>query len=222
MVDSIEFRTDRSGVSTVSGVILMIAVIMSITAVIGSSALGVSDEVSEAPPQAQLQIDEKAIEFEDIQGNETEALAVEITHTSGETFDTDNIEITIDGKSPYAASYMEDDTFPAYSTRDDAPQVTPWDYDLGTELTAGDKITLITATSRFETGEFGENDLVLRNNVIGENRIHLYGYHDDDSSTSYHRDSHLKDGDTVRVTWESGDQSQVISEHEIEELALEE
>lgn len=222
MVDIMGFRNDRSGVSPVIGVILMVAVTVIIAAVIGSTTLGLGDSVSESPPQAQLQIEQKAIEFKDIQGNETEALAVEITHTSGENVDTDDIEITVGGKSAYAASYMEDDDFPVYSTRDDAPQITPWDYDLGNEMTAGDKITLITATSKFETGEFGENDLVLHNNVIGENRIHLYGYHDDDSSTSYHRDSHLKDGDTVRVTWESGDQTQAIADHEIEEISLEE
>ena len=103
MIDIIGFRTDQSGVSPVIGVILMVAVTVIIAAVIGSTALGLGDEVSETPPNAQFALTyETDQDYTDDHGQTQTADVAILEHTGGEDVDPSNIEVTVNGENAYA------------------------------------------------------------------------------------------------------------------------
>ena len=94
---------DNSGVSPVIGVILMVAVTVIIAAVIGSTALGLGDEISETPPKAQFDITYETDKgYTDNLDRTITTDVVIIEHTGGESVDPSNIEVTVNGDNAYA------------------------------------------------------------------------------------------------------------------------
>jgi len=97
---------DNTGVSTVIGVILMVAVTVIIAAVIESSAFGLGESVSESPPQAVFEIEQTET---DVKSNSEEYTfkSVNITHEGGDAVDPENVRIAVDGE--IAHSYAKID-----------------------------------------------------------------------------------------------------------------
>jgi len=202
---------DESAVSPVIGVILMVAVTVIIAAVIGSTALGLGDAVSETPPQAQIEAETLSDYNPDSYNSGDDALitAVELEHTGGEDIEYSNIRVTVNGDPAYS-----------YDTDGDPSGgwtgvVYPWQ---GTDsISAGDTTTIVMGTTFVE-----DNDYTLE--PVDTQRV-LYNWgHESGQSVgaifqadwdSTPSDDLLEEGDDVRIVWESGDQSQVLLEKEI-------
>ena len=87
-----QISTDESGVSPVIGVILMVAVTVIIAAVIGASALGLSDQVSDSPPLASLSMEQTELPGSDA------PVGVKITQTGGDHFSGKNVHAVVEGE----------------------------------------------------------------------------------------------------------------------------
>lgn len=85
------FKQDEDAVSPVIGVILMVAITVILAAVIGTFVLGLGENLQQTSPNANFDFDYTA-------GNNDE---VRITHTGGDSIDTDSntLEVIIDGTS---------------------------------------------------------------------------------------------------------------------------
>ena len=210
---------DESGVSPVIGVILMVAVTVIIAAVIGSTALGLGDSVSESPPQASFEVEQiDDDEFEDGVGNtRVFGPSVVITHSGGEDVETENIRVEVDGHPAYA---IEEELGAADTGSDNTlGVVVPW-YDKNT-ISAGDETKILTGTDLF-------NDKDITIDPWDEEEVQWSVYEDDnpeDNAVNHRGDTEysedevgvpLEQGDEIRVVWESGDQSQTLVEKEIE------
>jgi len=83
---------DRTGVSPVIGVILMVAITVILAAVIGTFVLGLGDQVGSSQPSASLSISDASSEYiNDTNANETFV----INHNNGDTLNEENIRITV-------------------------------------------------------------------------------------------------------------------------------
>jgi len=84
---------DSRAVSPVIGVILMVAITVILAAVIGTFVLGLGDSV-ESAPQASINFD-----YVSDNGGSANAGEVTIRHRGGDTLETDNIEVRINGET---------------------------------------------------------------------------------------------------------------------------
>lgn len=209
---------DITGVTPVIGVILMVAVTVIIAAVIGSTALGLGDEVSETPPTAQIEIttvDDYHVESE--RGVETEVKAVVIEHTGGDNIDVDNLDVQTNGENLY--SYLE------YGDKDHNdngyPGHVPPFYKIDTEFTAGDEVVLIAQTNFYEEKyeEYGFRLVPLTDRRYFTTFDESYGNYLDiyDGGDWVGTDTSIEDGADVSLVWESGDSSQQLVDHTIGE-----
>jgi len=215
-------REDR-GVSPVIGVILMVAVTVIIAAVIGSSALGLSEEIGETPPNAQFTVEETEADLQNDDGHplKTYPLA-KIAHTSGETVDMDSIEVRINGEPAYAtigpfALSGEVAGFDHVGTddgnNDNRPPVMTPKHVVGDRFTAGDEITLVLGTTHF-----GDEDLTISKSD-GDN-VYYHTHGDtivnviNGESLGEGTGARLASGDVIEIIWESDGQSQLLYEHE--------
>lgn len=127
-------------VSPVIGVILMVAITVILAAVIGVFVLGLQDELGETAPQA-------TIEFADTGEGE-----LEISHEHGESLDTDELTLVVNGTS-------DDGDF--------------WDVD---SLSAGESTTVATADADDLTLD-EDNEVALRHDpsdtVLGEDVVEI-------------------------------------------------
>jgi len=87
---------DEKAVSPVIGVILMVAITVILAAVIGTFVLGLGDQVQSTTPQASFGFETSNV-GDDNNGNDE----VSITHESGDSIDTNNLELTIGGTTYY-------------------------------------------------------------------------------------------------------------------------
>ena len=225
MVDSIEFRTDRSGVSPVIGVILMVAVTVIIAAVIGSTALGLAGEVGETPPQAQFEAETiEDYEYTDPYNDETRTFdyVVELQHVGGDDVDPNHIMVEVNGEHAHEAGPMS-----VRFENDHRVVDRPWiREDTVTSLTR--KSVILTSGTYLEdtteetdphrTRDDGPDEyLWYRGNDDNQDLQHPDGighhieYEDDDQ----YGDIELEEGQTLKIIWERGDTSQVLFEHEI-------
>ena len=201
------FKNDRTGVSPVIGMILMVAVTVIIAAVIGSTALGLGDSVSETPPQAQLE----AEQVDDFMLNATggghgETSIVEFGLTGGEAVDMSNVELKVNGRNAY--DVFKTSSTPADAHPDDNCSSSPCHYTTTPDepIQAGDTVRVVVKQS--ETGT-----------KIGDDTRSFTGgtpfiINEDDYTNSNHY-VHLEEGDEVTLVWNSGDQSQILAEHEV-------
>jgi len=112
------FDDDRA-VSPVIGVILMVAITVILAAVIGTFVLGLGDQVQQTTPQASF-------------GFDVEGAELTITHESGDSIDSSNLEVIFSGSVD--ESVDSGDTWSTIQSPDD-----------GT-VSAGDSITLTQST----------------------------------------------------------------------------
>ena len=203
-----EIVDDESGVSPVIGVILMVAVTVIIAAVIGSTALGVGDSVSEMPPQTQIspeQVDDVTIYATG--GGIGVYSVVEFELTGGDDIEMSNIELRVDGEVGY-------DIFKTSSTPDGSPDGCndgPCHYtttDDGTKQ-AGDTISVAVKQSESGT-EIGSDP---RGFSIRSGDILTLNPDGNGAENAVH----LEDGDEVSLIWQNGDESQLLSEYEVKD-----
>ena len=244
---------DETGVSPVIGVILMVSVTVIIAAVIGSTALGLGESVSESPPQAQFEVTEHDdLEWESDADPDAPAgpLTLELAHVGGEDIDPDDISVTVNGEEAYAVG--PDGVDSQYSPRrvPTRPFQTqgPDSADELEKISAGDQTYLFVHTGLLVSddpeGEYGIEPINVNNddwdtieddgtfNSLHEDplakplRISLHqdnnqgvnGWDSGHMPTNPEWGNHihaLESGDTLRVTWESGDSSQALYEYEI-------
>jgi len=207
---------DRSGVSPVIGVILMVAVTVIVAAVIGATTLGMTDRVGERPPQAQFevkQVDNHTVYDEERDDDIQFGAMIEIKHTNGEDVDKENIRVTVDGEPAHIATEKTEAEISNEDNFWDSQHpvlAQPW-FDTET-IRAGDTAQLVTAGSYLE-------DNGVTADPLNEDRL-VYRADDDiyanDGSMVNIEDHVLKKGQTVRVIWVSDGESQTLVEHEIE------
>lgn len=87
---------DKRAVSPVIGVILMVAITVILAAVIGTFVLGLSDQVQDTTPRAQLSFDTSNLGDGDTANDQ-----VTVTHESGDEIEKGTLKFTIDGTTVY-------------------------------------------------------------------------------------------------------------------------
>lgn len=219
----------RRGVSPVIGVILMVAVTVIVAAVIGASAMGMSDHVAEVPPQAQLSIDQGEYTFSegaDLAG--TTVPVVNITHESGEAISPDNIEVTVDGEPAYAISSPDDADFPLYNYPVNGGHslvIHPFDQAAvgGQSISSGTSTRVLMRTNYInerpqEIGGAERIQYYKADSQNPEGMIYFQG-----GSPKYINDPSLNDlilqeGQTLRIIWTGGssDSTTLLHEYEIQ------
>jgi len=212
---------DELGVSPVIGVILMVAVTVIIAAVIGSTALGITDEVGESPPRAQFEAEMAEADYpisDDYGAGEIDVIY--LYHQNGEKIDLSNLKITIDGNEAYTIHRDEDPTV------DSSPSGTYWGPS-DVSSTADKYPDLVPIAEFFEEDETlsaGDSIPLLAANTDGvdmENNAHNIYYlaHIDDSQYCHRGQScygadkaGIEAGAELQVIWESDRGSQLLYE----------
>jgi len=91
---------DDDAISSVLGVVLMVAVTIILAAVIGTFVLGIGSELTDSSPSASW-------EFSENVNASASNSTVTILHASGEKVDASTLEVTIGGKTAYADGSAE-------------------------------------------------------------------------------------------------------------------
>ena len=91
---------DPRGVTSVIGIILMVAVAVILSAVVATFALGTTEELSDPGPQATIEVSDASDDFgdsSDNKGNDQQAWEgiVDIVHEGGDPLPANEIEISI-------------------------------------------------------------------------------------------------------------------------------
>jgi flagellin-like protein len=109
MIDELKTRyetfiEDKSGVSPVIGVILMVAITVILAAVIGTFVLGLGDQVGNTQPSASLSISDASESF-DTSSNLLANDTFVISHNNGDTLNEEDLRITIRNADTNALVY---------------------------------------------------------------------------------------------------------------------
>ena len=206
-------RTDETGVSPVIGTILMVAVTVIIAAVIGSSALGIADDVSETPPKAQFDVE--LVEEETTISNNWEINdfnTISVEHVGGESVDPDNIEIQVDGNKAYTIHRDED------PSTNDAPSGTYWGARGDNSDKYPDAVPIQEYFESDETLSAGSNIPILASDVDGLNveQPNMYYKNTDiqirerDEANYAPEEVGITEGAEVTIVWNAGSSSQVL------------
>jgi len=223
--DRVETLTsDDTGVSPVIGVILMVAVTVIIAAVIGSTALGLGDSVSETPPQAQLTAEEDMTQLDtrdDYAARDVPLVVVE--HKGGESIAAENINVEVNNEPAYVISStdrLEGSDMDFYDhTYDPLPDpIAPEDWvdeGLGGEMSSGDQLIIALGTTHFDdvgltVGEDNVHWENFKNRLVKDNKNH-------DDHLYMNNGARLDQGDEIIVTWETDGTSQTLYEYTVTE-----
>lgn len=212
-----QLGTDR-GVSPVIAVILMVAITVILSAVIGSFVLDIGGSLNDSPPQATFEAEQNTIDVpEQDQTNpgHTELPVVNLTHVGGESVASEHIKVTLDGIPVYGQTFDVADYYP---NEDGSPKDPDYldvlrPFATAEEVSAGDSFTLIFADG--EVKEIGLESTEVHLEVHGGGSpdgvwwSHSRGHRFKDDVT-------LLDSGTLRVIYESPDgNAQILSEYEI-------
>ena len=145
---------EDDAVSSVLGVVLMVAVTIVLAAVIGTFVLGIGQDLTDPSPQ---------VTFEygmDVNEDPGENSSVVILHTSGDQFDSGDVEVTIGGDLAYVNGQARD---PPYTANRNWPL----------QVTSGDRLELEDSGSEIETGDMVRIYWVSGEHaaIIGERRV---------------------------------------------------
>jgi len=197
-------HTDETGVSPVIGTILMVAVTVIIAAVIGSTALGLSDSVSETPPRVSFNVEQNDVAFAQVQADSDATPVINITHVGGEKIEKKNVYLTVNDERAYTAFNTGRDGSGARL----AGRI--WHGD-GT-VTAGDTAHVAASISTSTLSPESvvdpksdyewQGDSVALDDVNGQDGNFVY-----DVST--------ETGDVVRIIYESNGYSNILYEYEV-------
>jgi len=199
------FDDDRA-VSPVIGVILMVAITVILAAVIGTFVLGLGDQVQQSTPQAQFGFEQgtTTVTANDIGVTgevDIEVKSVTITHESGDTIDSNNLEITVGGASGWTNA-GDPDT----DSIDDVGGTFTGD------VSAGSSVTIVAAVNDDSTAiTTGESD-------FSEDGSGVLDIDADEDGTVEYSDVALSEGDTVRVIYQNpdSDKSSTLAKKEVQ------
>jgi len=195
------FNDDRA-VSPVIGVILMVAITVILAAVIGTFVLGLGDQVQQDTPRASFGFDTGTTEVGvNVIGGTTDTVTVDsvtITHESGDTIDSNNLRITVDGKTAYTV------VNPDGGVPEEVGGTYSGDVSAGSSTTivaAADSSGITTGTSDYAI-DSGDTTLDIDEDASGSTDI---------SGVA------LSSGDTVRVIYDNpdSDTSSTLGKYEI-------
>ncbi|QSG02294.1 type IV pilin [Natranaeroarchaeum sulfidigenes] len=189
-----DIYSDENAVSPVIGVILMVAITVILAAVIGAFVIGIGDE-QQTVPQASWDASQTTEDFSHDDDTTFASLSVvEVEHQSGQSIDSSNIDITIDGNPAWGVEPSGD------PETDDSVEAL-WS---SGEISAGSTATVVLYDNDPSAGPVEEGDSVQ--------------YDDDaDSITSPSEATELSSGETIRVVWTSDDggDSSVLFDYEV-------
>jgi len=177
------FDDDRA-VSPVIGVILMVAITVILAAVIGTFVLGLGDQVQSTTPQASFGFDQSTETVATV-----EVKTVTVTHETGDTIDSADISLSVNGETAYGNDGGSADDL----------------FDSG-DISAGSSATIVSATS---------NENVNDGNSYAADGDELDVEKDD---TTLVENVGLSEGDTVRVIYNSpdSDSSSTLGKYEVQ------
>lgn len=207
-------------VSPVIAVILMVAITVILSAVIGSFVLDIGSSLSESPPNAQFDFEQNNVDVRvqdssGLSGNPVYPtyLVINITHVGGEPIEKSNIRVTVDGVQAYAVfdrgtsnHWTSSMPFEAFAKPDEP-------------VTAGDQTTLLARVDADSNSGWNAEDLV----VIGSpSHSHYYGNENQltmgNSDGNNPSNVQIQPGETVQIVWDPGSgTSTILAEYEVKE-----
>ena len=176
------------GVSSVLGVVLLVAVTIVLAAVIGTFALGMTEDVSKPVPQASFETEVRQVSFAS-----TEYKIVFLTHKYGDKIKGDNLRITVNGRQAWDVAGMDDG-----SGRTVRPT------ERVSTFTAGSQLRLVYWDNNYGNFPVPEGDLYQTmsagTHVITASDVSDRALHDD----------MVGKGDTIRVMYESPETGETV------------
>lgn len=213
-----QFLSDSSGASPVVGVILVVGLAIIIAAVLGAATVGISDDVPENPPKGQFEVESELIEIDQDDGNTRTFEAVVLRYTNGDTIDPEYLEVTIDGDRAYTYGDGNVDTLYTNGNREVIPA-----WYLKDSVAAGDETEILMATDIITSRDDRTTVPVDSDRIIyydfGADNANVFLSRDGPSSDELqHTEDQgmlLEDGQTLRVIWETDDDSYELYKTEI-------
>lgn len=193
---------DDDAVTSVVGIVLMVAVAVLVASVISVFVLDIAESSTQDAPQADFsgeQVNDTTVDGND----ETAAYkTLTVTHTGGDTLPASQVSVTVDGDTAYGYRQGSSKLF-----------IEPiWEGD--GEIDAGSSVTVIAGTNAmddedFSTGGAYEYDIYLNGRGLVPQETGGAGEFEDNTQ--------LRTGETVRVAWESatGERGLVLFEYDI-------
>lgn len=209
---------EETGISTVIGIILLIAVTVILGTTLSTFVLDIGDSVDTSGPQVAFEADQRNLSQNEAEFVDWDAdgkfKIVEITHREGATLDEENVRVLVDGETAYGSN---PDTCPGVMVAD---ATTLWQ---GTgEITAGDSVTVVSGSNVLDDKDPTDGDCDYfyddgESTYPGSGPFNKLVYQDQDTDEEYGRNVQLDRGETVRVVWvaDSGTKSTTLLRYEV-------
>lgn len=191
---------DRA-VSSVVGVVLVVAVTVLLAATVAVFAFDVSEPVSEPAPQVAFGMSTETVTFFEGGRGRTATVAV-LTYRNGKPLDTDDLRVRVNGQRAWNVTGLK-------GSRGQTVDPLPG----GTTLEVGSSFRVVLWENRYDGYPVGSDDLeIIRSGGCG------FVFYDVDASDdcAMAKDG-LSRGDTIQVVYESPDSgaTTVISSHTV-------
>jgi FlaG/FlaF family flagellin (archaellin) len=163
------------------GIILLVAVTIVLAAVLGTYALGMTEEVSGPVPQASFETEIRQTSFGSADYN-----IVYLTHKYGDKIDGDNLRITVNGRQAWDVAGMDDGSGRTVKPTERVDT-----------FTSGTQLRLVYWDNNYGNFPVPDGDLYVTmsagTHVITASDVSDRALHDD----------MVKKGDTIRMIYES-------------------
>lgn len=170
------------------GVILLVAVTIVLAAVIGTFALGMTDEVSTPVPEASFETETRQVSFAS-----TDYEIVFLTHKYGDKIDTDNIRVTVNGNQAWDVAGMDDGSGRTVEPTENIET-----------FSSGSQLRLVYWDNNYGNFPIPEGDLYQTKSA----GVHVITA-SDVSDRALHDDM-VGSGDTIRVIYESPETGKTV------------
>lgn len=182
--------TETRAASSVIGTVLIVALVVILSASVGTFVVGFGDEVEESPPKASFSMNQSTEVISADGSNYATYSTVTVTHEGGDSIDKENIRLTVNGEQAWGVELAN----PGASTPEDADdEVVP----LWSGSGAVDSGSSVTVAVVNETASSGDKFWVYNNSGYTE----PYPLVLETDNPTY--SMHLEPGDTVQVIWEA-------------------
>lgn len=211
------FRDDRS-VSSVIGVILMVAVTVIVAATIAVFVLDIGESTSANPPAASFDAEQDEMRLEATGSYSGDFYVLEITYTSGDPIPEDQLAVRVDGRQAWGVTNGSGATQASALLSDSSSLLRPGQTitvvhadDPSHIIRSGDGYTINSPPGPFTNPVTAEND-------PEQNRLFHSPSYTGNPGTS--TQIQLEPEDRITITWESerGDETATLFEREIESL----
>jgi flagellin-like protein len=185
-------ETDR-GVSPVIAVILMVAITVILSAVIGTFVLDIGGSLSESPPSATWETEQAASTLASAKDiGSTGSETVNLTYTGGEEVLHENLNVTVNGEQ-------------AVAVRNDPPANNPGQQSARVGPVFDGHGPVAIAYTKSIIGYETDPSSVLSTGT---------------RSHDIHGGTDISHGDTIRIIWDAGSgQSQILYEYTVRDVA---